>query len=180
MKLATIAIAGVATLACAVAQAELAVGAPAPDFSAEAALAGKQFHFALADALKKGPVVVYFYPKSFTKGCTIEAHNFAEATPEFAKQGATVIGISSDDINTQKEFSTKECRDKFAVAADPDGAIMRKYDAKMPLLEYASRVSYVISPDGKVLSTYSSMSPDQHVENSMKAVVEWREKNAKH
>ena len=158
-----------------VASAALAVGAPAPDFTAQAALGGKTFTFSLAEALKKGPVVLYFYPKAFTKGCTIEAHNFAEATEEFRALGATLIGMSNDDIETLKDFSVKECRNKFAVAADAGARIMKQYDAAMFLLpDHANRISYVISPEGKVIYAYSSLSPDNHVENTLKAVRDWR------
>src|SRR5260370_38608495 len=93
----------VATFA-APAMAALAVGAAAPDFSAQASLGGKEFNFSLADALKKGPVVLYFYPAAFTKGCTIEAHGFAEATAQFAALGATVIGVSHDSIGALNKF----------------------------------------------------------------------------
>jgi len=158
-----------------VASAALAVGAPAPDFTAQAALGGKTFTFSLAEALKKGPVVLYFYPKAFTKGCTIEAHNFAEATEKFQALGATLIGMSNDDIETLKDFSVKECRNKFAVAADAGARIMKQYDAAMFLLpDRADRISYVISPEGKVIYAYSSLSPDNHVENTLKAVRDWR------
>jgi len=165
----------VAALAVNVAGAALAVGAPAPDFTAQAALGGKTFTFSLSEALKKGPVVLYFYPKAFTKGCTIEAHNFAEATEKFHALGATLIGMSNDDIETLKEFSVKECRNKFAVAADAGARIMRQYDAAMFLIpDRADRISYVISPEGKVIYVYSSLSPDNHVENTLKAVQDWR------
>jgi peroxiredoxin Q/BCP len=150
--------------------AALAVGAAAPDFSADAAVGGKSFKFSLAGTLKQGPVVLYFYPKSFTKGCTIEAHNFAEATEKFKALGATVIGISNDDIETQKKFSTEECRDKFAVAADAGAKVMVQYDAA--LLKYpgvADRISYLIGQDGKVAAVFSSMNPDGHVETMLKA-----------
>jgi len=164
-----------AALAVNVAGAALAVGAPAPDFTAQAALGGKTFTFSLSEALKKGPVVLYFYPKAFTKGCTIEAHNFAEATEKFHALGATLIGMSNDDIETLKEFSVKECRNKFAVAADAGARIMRQYDAAMFLIpDRADRISYVISPEGKVIYVYSSLSPDNHVENTLKAVQDWR------
>jgi peroxiredoxin len=159
------------------AHAALAVGAPAPDFTTQASQGGNEFTFALADALKKGPVVLYFYPKSFTKGCTIEAHEFAEATPTFASYGATVIGVSHDDIATQKKFSTEECRNKFAVAADPDGKVIAAYDAKMPLLAMSNRISYVITPDHKIAFVHSDMSPDQHVTLTLAAVKAWKEKH---
>lgn len=157
------------------ASAALAVGAPAPDFTAQAALGGKTFTFSLAEALKNGPVVLYFYPKAFTKGCTIEAHNFAEASEKFQALGATLIGMSNDDIETLKDFSVKECRNKFAVAADAGAHIMKQYDAAMTLFPgRADRISYVIAPDGHVIYSYASLSPDNHVENTLRAVQEWR------
>ncbi|MGZ5989639.1 MAG: peroxiredoxin, partial [Rhizomicrobium sp.] len=107
-----------ASLCLAPAAAALKVGAMAPDFTAPASLGGKEFTFALADALKKGPVVLYFYPAAFTKGCTIEAHEFADAMPQFEALGVTVIGVSHDNIDTLNKFSTTECRSKFPVAAD--------------------------------------------------------------
>ena len=161
----------VAALTAGNAAAALKVGDNAPDFTTAAALGGKAFTFSLADALKKGPVVLYFYPKAFTPGCTVEAHNFAEATEKFAALGATLVGMSGDNIDTLKEFSVKECRNKFAVAADADGKIMKKYDANLAFLpSTADRISYVISPAGKVVYTYSSMSPDNHVENTLKVI----------
>ncbi len=155
--------------------AALAVGAPTPDFTTDAARAGVAFKFSLKEALMQGPVVLYFYPKAFTSGCTIEAHNFAEATPKFNSLGATVVGVSNDDIETLKKFSVEACRDKFAVAADKGALIMKQYDAALWLKpDMADRISYVISPEGKVLYVYSSLSPDQHVENTLKAVQKWR------
>lgn len=155
--------------------AALAVGAAAPDFTTDAARAGVAFKFSLVETLKNGPVVLYFYPKAFTSGCTIEAHNFAEATPKFKALGATVVGISNDNIETLKKFSVEACRDKFAVAADSGARIMKQYDAALWLKpDMADRISYVISPEGKVLYVFSSLSPDQHVENTLKAVEKWR------
>lgn len=170
-------IALLATLAAAPAHAALAVGATAPDFTAQAALGGKEFTFSMADALKKGPVVLYFYPKSFTKGCTIEAHDFAEATDKFAAMGATLIGVSHDDIGTQQKFSVAECRNKFAVAADPDGKVIGEYKAQMGDMAMANRISYVITPDHKVAFTYTDMNPDQHVTLTMDAVKKWKAGN---
>jgi len=153
------------------ASAALKPGDPAPDFSTDAAVGGKPFRFALADALKRGPVVLYFFPKAFTSGCTVEAHEFAEATPRFAELGATVVGVSTDDLDTLKRFSVEACRDKFAVASDADGRIVRQYDAKLPLFgNTADRVSYVISPTGKVVFSYSSLSPQGHVTQTLEAV----------
>jgi peroxiredoxin len=162
-----------------VATAALKVGDKAPDFTTQATLAGKPFQFSLANALKQGPVVLYFYPAAFTPGCTVEAHDFAEATADFKALGATVIGVSHDDIDKLNKFSVSECRNKFAVAADPDQHIMKSYDAilaKKP--EYADRTSYVISPDGKIIYSYTDLNPDQHVANTLAAVKQWKASHA--
>ncbi|HWY13822.1 MAG TPA: peroxiredoxin [Rhizomicrobium sp.] len=159
--------------------AALAVGAAAPDFSAQASLGGKEFNFSLTDALKKGPVVLYFYPAAFTKGCTIEAHDFAEATSQFAALGATVIGVSHDSIGTLDKFSVSECRSKFPVAADPDETVIKSYDAVLAQKpEYANRTSYVIAPDHTILMTYTDLNPDKHVELTLAAVKKWRDAQA--
>lgn len=170
-------LAAVVALGCVVpATAALKIGSKAPDFTTEATLAGKPFQFALADALKKGPVVLYFYPAAFTKGCTVEAHLFADATEEFNALGATVIGVSKDDIETLNKFSVSECRNKFAVAADPDLKISHSYDAKIPLVGYSDRTSFVILPDFTISYAYSALSPDKHVANTLAAVKEWKAK----
>lgn len=158
------------------ASAELAVGDDAPDFTTEAAKAGETSRFSLADALARGPVVLYFYPAAFTPGCTLEAHEFAEATDDFAKLGATVIGVSRDDIDTLKRFSKSECRGKFAVAADTDGSISKSYDAvTLGVTRYASRTSYVITPDHKIVFVKSDPKPHDHVDDTMKALRAWTE-----
>src|SRR5580704_17890828 len=160
--------------------AALPDGAKAPDFSTDASLAGKEFKFSLADALKKGSVVLYFYPAAFTPGCTVEAHEFAEATAKFKQLGATVIGVSHDPIEKLDRFSVSECRNKFAVASDADGGIMKAYDsvlAEHP--EYANRTSYVIAPTGQIIYSYTAMNPDKHVENTMAAVKKWRDEHKK-
>ena len=156
------------------AQAALKNGTEAPDFKARASIGGQQFDFALADALKKGPVVLYFYPAAFTPGCTIEAHMFADAMDDFSKLGATVIGVSRDSIEKLDRFSLTECRSKFPVAADGNGKITRSYDAVMRgVPDYADRISYVIAPDGKVLFNYTSGDPTHHVEYTMNAVKQY-------
>ena len=163
-----------ATLVAAPAFAALNPGDAAPDFKAQASLGGKVFTFSLADALKKGPVVLYFYPAAFTTGCTIEAHDFAEATETYRSLGATVIGVSHDNIDTLNKFSVSECRGKFAVAADQDQSIMKSYDAVLASKpEYADRVSYVIAPDGHVVYAYKSLNPEKHVENTLDALRKW-------
>jgi peroxiredoxin len=129
--------------------ADLTVGTVAPAFSMKAAQGGAELTFTLSEALKMGPVVVYFYPKSFTSVCTEEAHLFAEAMPEFEALGASVIGISADTIETQRAFSREACRDKFPVGADPEGDIVNTYDVlawKEGRNIFASRTSYVITP----------------------------------
>lgn len=170
--LATIAIASaVATTSV---HAALKVGAAAPDFSAQASLAGKPFAFKLSDALKKGPVVLYFFPSAFTSGCTIEAHLFAEASADYAKLGATLIGVTAGKVERVAEFSKTECRSKFAVAADPGAKIAKTYDSTIPLVGLSDRTSYVIAPGGKIILSYSDMKPDQHVAKTMDAVKAWR------
>ena len=154
--------------------AALKPGDPAPDFNAPASLAGKVFTFSLAEALKKGPVVLYFYPAAFTTGCTIEAHDFADAVDAYRALGATVVGVSHDDIDTLNRFSVSECRSKFAVAADKDQSIMKSYDAVLAIKpEYADRVSYVIAPDGHVVYAYTSLNPEKHVEYTLDALRKW-------
>lgn len=160
--------------------AALPNGSKAPEFNTEATLAGKEFKFSLADALKKGPVVLYFYPAAFTPGCTKEAHLFAEATPQFEALGATVIGVSHDPIEKLDKFSVSECRNKFAVASDADGNIMKAYDSVLESHpEYANRTSYVIAPTGEVIYSYTAMNPDQHVDNTMAAVKKWQDQHPK-
>ena len=161
-------------LAPATAHAQLKPGDPAPSFTLEATQAGKAFPFSLQEALRNGPVVLYFYPAAFTKGCTIEAHNFAEAIDEYKQYGATVLGVSADGLEKLKEFSVSECRGKFAVGADPDGKVIKAYDAKMAFMPaMANRVSYVITPDHKIYYEYSSSDPDGHVPNTLAAVRKW-------
>lgn len=155
------------------ARAELAVGAVAPAFVTQGAKAGKPFTFDLKKALKNGPVVVYFYPKAFTKGCTLEAHAFAEASDEFAKSGATLIGLSADDLPTLEKFSTMECRDKFPVGI-ADAGIIRNYDVALSIpgisVAVTKRTSYVIGKDGKVKLAFTDMDYKDHVSKTLAAV----------
>ncbi|MGH6835908.1 MAG: peroxiredoxin [Methylocella sp.] len=163
------------------AMAALKPGDAAPDFTLDAARGGKEFKFSLAEALKKGPVVLYFYPKSFTSVCTIEAHEFAESIENFATAGASVIGVSGDKIEVQRDFSTKECRDKFPVGADPSFSVIKAYDVafNIPLVgaAFANRVSYVISPEGKILYSYADSKAEKHIENTLAVVRKWREQH---
>jgi peroxiredoxin len=163
------------------AYAALNPGDMAPKFTAEASLGGKQFTFSLAEALGKGPVVLYFYPAAFTKGCTLEAHAFAAAIDAFKALGASVIGVSEDNIETLNRFSVSECQSKFPVAADNHGSIMKAYDAIFAAHpNLASRTSYVITPDDKIIYSYTDLNPEKHVENTMDAIKKWRADNGSH
>jgi peroxiredoxin len=169
-----IALSFAAAVIAAPAHAALDVGQRAPDFTTQASLGGKVFTYSLDEALKKGPVVLYFYPAAFTKGCTREAHEFAEAMDKYQALGASVIGVSHDGIEKLNKFSVSECRSKFPVASDADQRIMKSYDAvlaKKP--EYANRTSYVIVPDGRIIYTYTDLNPDKHVENTLAALRDW-------
>lgn len=158
----------------AAAAAALKVGATAPNFRTQGAIAGKPFTLSLREELKKGPVVLYFFPAAFTKGCTLEAHEFAEASDDFAKAGARVIGMSADPIDKLARFSVEECRNKFAVAtASP--AVIKAYDVKLPLMPGRSnRTSYVIAPTGKVIYAHSDLDYRDHVKNTLAAVRNWK------
>ncbi|MCR9180106.1 MAG: peroxiredoxin [Erythrobacteraceae bacterium] len=157
--------AGLATTAA----AELPVGEDAPGFATRAALAGKEFGFSLSAALAKGPVVLYFYPKAFTSGCTLEANAFAEAMPQFRAAGASVIGMSNDDIETLKRFSREECRDAFPVGV-ASTKVIGAYDVAMGGSGLASRTSYVIAPDGRIIAVHSASDYRGHVEKTLAAV----------
>jgi thioredoxin-dependent peroxiredoxin len=153
--------------------AELPVGTKAPAFRTSVALAGKTMRFNLATALRRGPVVLYFYPKAFTQGCTLEAHAFAEATEDFGAYGATVIGLSADDLPTLQRFSKEECRDKFAVGvASPQ--IIKAYDVALKRSGVAAsmtdRTSYVIAQDGRITMVHSEMDYRDHVKLTLAAV----------
>lgn len=153
--------------------AALPQGAAAPDFRTQAVLAGKPFAFHLGDALKKGPVVLYFFPAAFTSGCTIEAHDFSDATEAFTAAGATVIGLSHDPLDKLSRFSVTECRNKFAVGV-AGSDVIKAYKVKLPVLSMSDRTSYVIAPDGAILMSYSAFSPQGHVAKSLAAVKVWR------
>lgn len=156
------------------AHAALKPGAVAPDFTAQGALAGKPFSFTLSQALKKGPVVLYFFPSAFTKGCTAEAHEFAEAADDFKAAGATLIGVTAGNTHRLAEFSRSECRDKFPVAAVSKKTI-KAYDAVLIFKpKLSDRTSYVIAPNGKVIFTHSELNPADHVALTLKAVKVWR------
>jgi len=154
--------------------AALDVGEAAPNFTVQAALGGKTFRYTLAESLAKGPVVLYFFPAAFSVGCSAEAHEFAEAIDKFQALGATVIGVSGDDIETLGKFSVQTCQGKFPVASDNTQNVMKSYDAVMALRpDYANRVSYVIAPNGKVVYNYQSLNPSRHVEKTLAALKDW-------
>jgi thioredoxin-dependent peroxiredoxin len=153
------------------ATAALKVGDEAPDFTTVGAVGGKDFKIHLAELEKKGPVVLYFFPKAFTSGCTAEAHAFSESIGEFKKAGAQVIGMSGDDLATLHNFSTKECRSAFPVAT-ATSAIQKAYDvawAEHPGI--TTRTSYVIGKDGKIVMVHDNLDFSQHVAKTLAAVT---------
>jgi len=168
------------------ASAALTAGQPAPDFDAQASLAGKAAPYSLKDALKKGPVVVYFYPSAFTSGCNVQAHEFAVKSDKFAAAGASIIGVSLDSIARLNEFSAdpEYCNSKFPVASDADGRIARSYDLSVQQgragqkdtrgaeigHDFAERTTFIVSPEGKVVATVGGMSAKSNVEKALEAV----------
>jgi peroxiredoxin Q/BCP len=172
------------------ASAALKPGDPAPDFSAPASLAGKEFGFSLQDALKKGPVVVYFYPSAYTQGCDIEAHTFAQDKEKFESAGATIIGVSADSVARLNQFSADPdyCAGKFPVASDPDHKISGSYNLTAAAAragmkdvrgvaidhDFVERTTIVIGKDHKIVATLSSaadkITPAQHVEKALEIV----------
>jgi peroxiredoxin len=166
--------------------AALNAGDSAPAFTAKASLAGKEFNYSLADALKQGPVVVYFYPSAYTQGCNIQAHNFAESMEKFNAAGATVIGVSLDSIERLNDFSAdpEYCAGKLAVASDADGSIAKSYqlsvregaagmkDTRGQDINhgFAERTTFIVKPDGKIAATVGGVRPDENVQKSLEAV----------
>jgi peroxiredoxin Q/BCP len=185
--LVSVLLAGLVTLP---AVAALKQGEKAPDFSTKASLAGKEFKFSLKDALKKGPVVVYFYPSAFTGGCNTQAHTFSENKEKFDAAGASIVGVSGDSIERLNAFSAdpQYCAGKFAVASDADGTIAKSYNLnKMNLPagvkdtrgvvidhEFTERTTFVVTPDYKIAATLSSaddkISPAEHIEKALAVV----------
>jgi peroxiredoxin len=157
-------------LAGAPASAALKQGSKAPDFTTTGAVGGKAFRIHLAEQLKKGPVVLYFFPKAFTSGCTAEAHAFSESIGEFKKAGAQVIGMSADALPILKKFSVEECRSAFPVAtATP--STQRAYDvawAEHPGL--TTRTSYVIDRNGRIVMVHDDLNFTEHVAKTLAAV----------
>ena len=187
MKLSTkIALSLLTIGAAPMALAALGVGGAAPDFTAKASLAGKAFDFKLKDALKKGPVVVYFYPSAYTAGCNLQAHTFAVNMDKFAAAKATVIGVSLDSIERLNKFSAdpEYCAGKLPVASDADGKIAKAYDLMVREGKegakdtqgneighgFAERTTFVVTPDGKIAATIGGIKPDENVQKSLEAV----------
>jgi len=167
--------------------AMLKVGAKAPDFTAPAYLAGKPFSYTLSKALKKGPVVVYFFPAAHTSGCNLEAHLFSEAIDDFKKQGASVIGVTAGNTDQLADFSkeTEHCGGKFPVAADAGAAIAKTFDAPLVVKDKATgqdktidgksgRTSYVLAPDGSIIHAYDNLDASDHVNQTLAAVTTWK------
>ena len=150
--------------------AALKSGTKAPDFVTAGSIGGKEFKLHLKDQLKKGPVVLYFFPRAFTEGCTLESRAFSQAMPEFKKAGAQVIGMSADNLETLKAFSKKECRDAFPVAT-ATADVVRAYDVVLkqkPSL--TSRTSYVIARDGRIVMVHDDLKWNEHVSKTLAAV----------
>ncbi|MGA0604406.1 peroxiredoxin [Phenylobacterium sp. VNQ135] len=155
------------------AAAALKTGATAPDFTLQGFQAGKPLTFSLAEARKKGPVVLYFFPGADTPGCNIEAKMFADAIGQFQAQKATVIGVTAGKLDQLQKISadTDKCSGKFPVLADPGAQIARKYDAILAAKpDWSDRTSYVIGKDGKVVHAYTKMDPSEHVSETLTAV----------
>jgi peroxiredoxin Q/BCP len=166
--------------------AALKEGDAAPDFEAQASLAGKPFAFSLKESLKKGPVVVYFYPSAYTGGCNLQAHTFAVNHDKFAAAGATVIGVSLDSIERLNVFSAdpEYCAGKVAVASDADGKISKAFDLTVREAApgkkdtrgeeinhgFAERTTFVVTPDGKIAATLGGLKPVQNVEKALEIV----------
>ena len=175
--------------------AALKAGEAAPEFSAQASLAGKAFDYVLADALKKGPVVVYFYPSAFTEGCNIQAHTFSVKRAEFDAAGATIIGVSLDSISRLNDFSAdpKYCAGKISVASDADGAIAKAYQLKVEAASepfkdsrgvvvdhgFAERTTFIVTPDHKINATIGGVSPTANVDAALKDVQKLAKAQAK-
>jgi peroxiredoxin len=182
-------LAGLAALAVALpVAAALQKGDAAPMFKAQASLAGKEFSYSLADELKKGPVVVYFYPSAYTQGCNIQAHTFAENMDAFNAAKATVVGVSLDSIARLNDFSADPayCAGKLAVASDADGSIAKSYqlmvregragmkDTRGVDIDhgFAERTTFIVTPDGKIAATIGGVSPEENVQHALAAVKE--------
>ena len=172
--------------------AALKLGDKAPDFSARASLAGSEFDFSLKDALKKGPVVVYFYPSAYTQGCNVQAHTFSVNQEKFAAAGATIIGVSLDSIQRLNQFSAdpEYCAGKFPVASDASGSIAKSYDLtvkNVPGIKdtkgnevdhgFAERTTFVVTSDGKIAATIGGVTPTENVMKALETVQQLKAKS---
>lgn len=176
----------IATVFTAYASAALKEGDAAPDFKIPASFAGKEIKFSLKEQLKKGPVVVYFYPSAYTRGCNVQAHTFSENTEKFTSAGATIIGVSLDSIDRLNDFSAdpEYCAGKLTVGADPEGKIAKAFNLEVrPAAEgkvdtrgvainhgFAERTTFIVTPNGKIAATIGGLSPAENVQKALEAV----------
>jgi peroxiredoxin len=182
----------ISTAICLPALAALKDGDKAPDFTAQASLAGKEFKFSLKESLKKGPVVVYFYPSAYTQGCNLQARTFSVNQEKFAAAGASVVGVSLDSIQRLNQFSADPdyCAGKFPVASDADGSIAKSYDLSVRQIAgikdtkgnevdhgLAERTTFVVKPDGKIAATIGGMAPTENVMKALEAVQQLKTKS---
>jgi len=182
----------ISTSICLPALAALKDGDKAPDFTAQASLAGKEFKFSLKESLKKGPVVVYFYPSAYTQGCNVQAHTFSVNQEKFAAAGASVIGVSLDSIQRLNQFSADPdyCAGKFPVASDADGSIAKSYDLQVKNVPgikdtkgnevdhgFAERTTFVVTSDGKIAATIGGVTPTENVMKALETVQQLKAKS---
>jgi thioredoxin-dependent peroxiredoxin len=182
----------ISTAICLPALAALKDGDSAPDFTAQASLAGKEFKFSLKESLKKGPVVVYFYPSAYTQGCNVQAHTFSVNQEKFAAAGASIIGVSLDSIQRLNQFSAdpEYCAGKFPVASDASGAIAKSYDLSVKNVPgikdtkgnevdhgFAERTTFVVTPDGKIAATIGGVTPTENVTKALETVQQLKAKS---
>jgi peroxiredoxin Q/BCP len=182
----------ISTAICLPAVAALKDGDTAPDFTAQASLAGKEFKYSLKESLKKGPVVVYFYPSAYTQGCNVQAHTFSVNQEKFAAAGASVIGVSLDNIQRLNQFSAdpEYCAGKFPVASDANGSIAKSYDLNVRQIAglkdtkgnevdhgLAERTTFVVTSDGKIAATIGGMTPTENVMKALEAVQQLKAKS---
>ena len=182
----------ISTAICLPALAALKDGEKAPDFTAQASLAGKEFKFSLKDSLKKGPVVVYFYPSAYTHGCNVQAHTFSVNSDKFAAAGATIIGVSLDSIQRLNQFSAdpEYCAGKFPVASDASGSIAKSYDLSVKNVPgikdtkgnevdhgFAERTTFVVTSDGKIAATIGGVTPTENVMKALETVQQLKTKS---
>ena len=182
----------ISTAICLPALAALKDGDSAPDFTTQASLAGKEFKFSLKESLKKGPVVVYFYPSAYTQGCNVQAHTFSVNQEKFAAAGATIIGVSLDSIQRLNQFSAdpEYCAGKFPVASDASGSIAKSYDLtvkNVPGIKdtkgnevdhgFAERTTFVVTSDGKIAATIGGVTPTENVTKALETVQQLKAKS---